>query len=105
MLWLWVSWVESASESEPSMATGLPGRKYFGSVAAGRKPYLVLILRSALLFETEPFAYKCTPILWVDSLVYRGHWRVHIDLHCLLRPSRWPVRVLTILRVDTLACW
>lgn len=105
VLWLWVSQVESASESEPSMATGVPGRKYFGRVAAGTKPYLSLILRFALPFETKPFACKCALILWVDSLVYRGHWRVRIDLHCLLRPSLWPVRVLTILRVDTLVCW
>lgn len=102
---LWVSWVESASESEPSMATGVPGRKYFGRMAVGTKPYLSLILRFALPFETKPFACKCTPILSVDSLVYRGHWCVRIGLHCLLRPSRWPVRVLTILQVNTLACW
>lgn len=105
VLWLWVSWVESASESEPSMATGVPGRKYFGRVAAGTKPYLSLIMRFALPFETKPFACKCAPILWVDSLVYRGHWCVCIDLLCLMRLSLWPVKVLIILRVDTLVCW
>lgn len=103
-VWLWVFRVESAFEYKPSMATVVPT----GSILVEwqlTQSHTWVILRFALPFETKPFACKCAPILWVDSLVYRGHWCVRTDLHCLLRPSLWPVRVPIVLRIDTLACW